>query len=190
VEYIVVGLGNPGAKYENTRHNAGFVAIDTLAAAHNARIDRLRFKAMTGECMINGHRVLLMKPETFMNLSGEAVTQAMAFYKVAPEKTVILFDDISLEPGQVRIRRKGSAGTHNGMKNIIALSGSQLFPRVKIGVGDKPERWDLADWVLSRFTEDEQKAVEAAAKNTVDAVKLIVEDKTDEAMNRYNKVIK
>lgn len=190
VEYIVVGLGNPGAKYENTRHNAGFVAIDALAAAHNARIDRLRFKAMTGECMISGHRVLLMKPETFMNLSGEAVTQAMAFYKVAPENTVILFDDISLEPGQVRIRRKGSAGTHNGMKNIIALSGSQLFPRVKIGVGDKPERWDLADWVLSRFTEDEQKAVEAAAKNTVDAVKLIVEDKTDEAMNRYNKVIK
>ena len=190
VEYIVVGLGNPGAKYENTRHNAGFVALDLLASAHNARVDRLRFKAMTGECMIGGHRVLLMMPETFMNLSGEAVTQAMAFYKVAPEKTIILFDDISLEPGQVRIRRKGSAGTHNGMKNIIALSGSQLFPRVKIGVGDKPERWDLADWVLSRFTEDEQKAVQAAAKNAVEAVKLIVEDKTDEAMNLYNKVIK
>ena len=190
VEFIVAGLGNPGAKYENTRHNAGFIALNALAQAHHTRVDRLRFKAMTGECSIGGHRVLLMKPETFMNLSGEALTQAMAFYKIPPERTVILFDDISLEPGQLRIRRKGSAGTHNGMRNIIALSGSQEFPRVRLGVGAKPEQWDLADWVLSRFTEDELAAMKKAAGNAAKAVEMILDGKTDEAMNLYNRVIK
>ena len=190
VEFIVAGLGNPGAKYENTRHNAGFIALNALAQAHHTRVDRLRFKAMTGECSIGGHRVLLMKPETFMNLSGESLTQAMAFYKIPPEKTVILFDDISLEPGQLRIRRKGSAGTHNGMRNIIALSGSQEFPRVRLGVGAKPEQWDLADWVLSRFTEDELAAMKKAAGNAAKAVEMILDGKTDEAMNLYNRVIK
>lgn len=190
VEFIVAGLGNPGAKYENTRHNAGFIALNALAQAHHTRVDRLRFKAMTGECSIGGHRVLLMKPETFMNLSGEALTQAMAFYKIPPERTVILFDDISLEPGQLRIRRKGSAGTHNGMRNIIALSGSQEFPRVRLGVGAKPEQWDLADWVLSRFTEDELTAMKKAAGNAAKAVEMILDGKTDEAMNLYNRVIK
>ena len=190
VEFIVAGLGNPGAKYENTRHNAGFIALNALAQAHHTRVDRLRFKAMTGECSIGGHRVLLMKPETFMNLSGEALTQAMAFYKIPPEKTVILFDDISLEPGQLRIRRKGSAGTHNGMRNIIALSGSQEFPRVRLGVGAKPEQWDLADWVLSHFTEDELAAMKKAAGNAAKAVEMILDGKTDEAMNLYNRVIK
>ena len=190
VEFIVAGLGNPGAKYENTRHNAGFIALNALAQAHHTRVDRLRFKAMTGECSIGGHRVLLMKPETFMNLSGEALTQAMAFYKIPPERTVILFDDISLEPGQLRIRRKGSAGTHNGMRNIIALSGSQEFPRVRLGVGAKPEQWDLADWVLSHFTEDELAAMKKAAGNAAKAVEMILDGKTDEAMNLYNRVIK
>lgn len=189
VEYIVAGLGNPGTKYENTRHNAGFIAMDVLAKRCDVRIDRLQFKALTAETMIQGHRVLLMKPETFMNLSGEAVTQAMRFYKIPPEHTIILFDDISLEPGQLRIRRKGSAGTHNGMRNIIALSNSQLFPRVRLGVGAKPEAWDLADWVLSRFTQQENEQLQKAAEHAAEAVELIVNDQIDEAMNRFNKVM-
>lgn len=189
VEYIVAGLGNPGTKYENTRHNAGFIALDALAKRCGARVDRLQFKALTAETSIGGHRAMLMKPETFMNLSGEAVTQAMRFYKIPPEHTIILFDDISLEPGQLRIRRKGSAGTHNGMRNIIALSNSQLFPRIRLGVGAKPEAWDLADWVLSRFTQQENEQLQKAAQHAAEAVELIMDGQIDEAMNRYNRVM-
>lgn len=187
IEYIIVGLGNPGVKYENTRHNAGFMAIDALAGAYNASMKKVRFKGVTGECRLEGKRALLLKPGTFMNLSGQSVTEAMRFYKVPPEKTLILFDDISLPPGRIRIRRKGSDGGHNGMKNIIYLSGSDQFPRIKIGIGAKPNpNYELADWVLSRFTAAEEKEIAAAVKQTTEAAALICSGGIDEAMSRFN----
>ena len=186
VEFLIVGLGNPGRQYENTRHNAGFMALDAIAEKTNARVDRLKFKGLCGECMLGGKKVLLLKPSTFMNLSGQSVQEAMAFYKLPPEKVLVLFDDISLEPGHIRIRRKGSDGGHNGIKNIIYLSGKDTFPRIKIGVGKKPNPgWDLADWVLSRFTPDEQKALGEACDRAAQAAELIVQGKIDEAMNRF-----
>lgn len=187
VEYIVAGLGNPGREYENTRHNAGFITVGRLAEKHGAQINRLKYKALTGECVINGKRVLLMKPQTFMNNSGESITQAMSFYKIPPERTIIIFDDISLAPGKLRIRRKGSDGGQNGMKNIIYLSGKDTFPRVKMGIGAKPNPgWDLAKWVLSRFTADEQKLLGEAGEKACDAVELIIGGDIDRAMNLYN----
>lgn len=187
IEAIVVGLGNPGRKYEDTRHNAGFIVLDKLADKLNVRIDRIKFKGETATAVINGKGVLLLKPSTFMNLSGESVQQAMQFYKIPPEKVIIVFDDISLEPGRMRIRQKGSHGGHNGMKNIIYLTGKDTFPRVKMGVGAKPNPgWDLADWVLSRFTQKEGEALEQAAENACSAIMLMVEGKTQEAMNKYN----
>lgn len=188
IEYIVVGLGNPGREYENTRHNAGFIAIDALAEKHGCNINKLKFKALTGNCIISGRKVLLMKPQTFMNNSGEAVTQAMSFYKIPPEKTIIIFDDISLEPGKMRIRRKGSDGGQKGMRSIIYLSGSDMFPRVKIGVGAKPNPgWQLADWVLSRFTDNEKKLISQTADNACRAVETILDGDIDKAMNLYNR---
>lgn len=187
IEAIVVGLGNPGRKYEDTRHNAGFIVLDKLADKLNVRIDRIKFKGETATAVINGKGVLLLKPSTFMNLSGESVQQAMQFYKIPPEKVIVVFDDISLEPGRMRIRQKGSHGGHNGMKNIIYLTGKDTFPRVKMGVGAKPNPgWDLADWVLSRFTQKEGEALEQAAENACSAIMLMVEGKTQEAMNKYN----
>lgn len=187
VEYIVAGLGNPGREYENTRHNAGFVTIDRFAEKHHVQINRLKYKALCGECMVDGKRVLLMKPQTFMNNSGQSVTQAMSFYKIPPERVIILLDDISLEPGRLRIRRKGSDGGQNGMKNIIYLSGRDTFPRVKVGIGAKPNPgWDLAKWVLSRFTPDEQKLLLEAADKAGNAVELIIKGDIDQAMNLYN----
>lgn len=187
VEYLVVGLGNPGVKYENTRHNAGFIALDLLAEQCNVKIKQLRFKALCADVTVSGHRALLIKPQTFMNLSGQSVTEAMRFYKIPPERTLILFDDISVSLGRLRIRRKGSDGGHNGMKNIIYLSGKDTFPRIKIGIGAKPNpEWELADWVLSSFNKEEQKLLLEAAEHAADAVKLILQDKTDEAMNRFN----
>ena len=187
VELIVAGLGNPGRDYENTRHNAGFLAVDRISAALGIRVDRLKFKSLCGEAVIEGKRVLFMKPSTFMNLSGQAVTEAMGFYKVPPEHVLIFYDDISLPPGRLRIRRKGSDGGHNGMKNIIYLSGKDTFPRVKIGVGAKPHPdYNLADWVLSRFQPDERKALDTALEHTIDIVKLVAAGKIDEAMNRYS----
>ena len=152
VEYIVVGLGNAGTKYEGTRHNAGFIALDHLSQQLGVKIDRIKFKSLVTTCTISDKKVLLMKPSTYMNNSGLAVTEAMNFYKIPPENVIVIFDDISLETGKMRIRRKGSDGGHNGIKNIIYLSGSDQFPRIKLGVGHKPEKWDLADWVLSHFT--------------------------------------
>lgn len=188
IEYIVVGLGNPGREYENTRHNAGFIAIDALAEKHGCNINKLKFKALTGNCIISDRKVLLMKPQTFMNNSGEAVTQAMSFYKIPPEKTIIIFDDISLEPGKMRIRRKGSDGGQKGMRSIIYLSGSDMFPRVKIGVGAKPNPgWQLADWVLSRFTDNEKKLISQTADNACRAVETILDGDIDKAMNLYNR---
>lgn len=187
IDFIIVGLGNPGSKYENTRHNAGFIVIDKIAENMQINITKLKFKSLIGEGTIGGSKVLFMKPSTFMNLSGQAVTEAMSFYKLPPEKVLVIFDDISLEPGKMRIRRSGSHGGHNGMKNIIYLSGSDQFPRIKIGVGKKPHpEYDLADWVLSRFTDSEIKQLDDIAKKSADAAELIINDKIDIAMNLYN----
>ncbi len=186
VEFLIVGLGNPGRQYENTRHNAGFITLDVIAEKAGARVDRIKFKGLCGEGMLGGKKVLFLKPSTFMNLSGQSVQEAMAFYKLPPEKVLVIFDDISLEPGRLRIRRKGSDGGHNGIKNIIYLSGKDTFPRLKMGVGKKPHpNWDLADWVLSHFTEEEGKALLEAAGRAASAAELIVQGKIDEAMNRY-----
>lgn len=188
VEYIVAGLGNPGGKYEGTRHNAGFMALDRTAQKLNVRMDKLRFKSLTGEAMISGKRVLFLKPSTFMNLSGEAVRDAAQFYKVKPQHTIVVFDDVSLDVGGVRIRRSGSDGGHNGMKNIIYLTGSDEYPRVKIGVGKKPHPdYDLADWVLSRFTEKDMELLSLVFDNTLDMLTKIIAGDIEAAMNDYNR---
>lgn len=187
IEYIIVGLGNPERKYENTRHNAGFLAMDTIAHQYGISVDRLKFKAMTAQYTIAGHKCLLMKPTTYMNLSGQAVVEAMNFYKIPAERVIVLLDDISLDVGQMRIRRKGSHGGQNGMKNIINLSGCDLFPRIKIGIGKKPHPdYNLADWVLSNFHSDEQKRLLPVLEQCAEAVELIVKGNIDEAMNRFN----
>ena len=187
VEFLVVGLGNPGKQYENTRHNAGFMAVETIAQKHHTEIKRIKFKRTVGECSLAGKKALLLKPSTYMNLSGQSVQEAMAFYKLPPEKVLVIFDDITLEPGQLRIRRKGSDGGHNGMKNIIYLTGSDQFPRIKLGVGKKPHPdYNLADWVLSRFSETQQKNLAAALENAAAAAELIVQGDIDRAMNLYN----
>ena len=187
VEYIVAGLGNPGSKYENTRHNAGFLAIERLAEKSGASIDRLKFKGLPGQAEVGGRRVLLLKPSTYMNLSGQSVQEALAFYKLPPSRCIVLFDDISLEPGRMRIRAKGTDGGHNGMKNIIYLTGRDDIPRIKIGVGKKPNPgWDLADWVLSRFSPADLKALDPVLDHAAEAVALIVNGKLQEAQNRFN----
>lgn len=186
-DFLFAGLGNPGIKYEQTRHNAGFMALDYIADNRKAKIRKVKFKGMVGDCEIGGRRILLLKPGTFMNLSGQSVTEAMQFYKFKPERVLLFFDDVSLPPGKIRIRRKGSDGGHNGVKNIIYLSGVDTFPRIKIGVGAKPHPdYELADWVLSRFTNDEFKSLELALKHAAQAAELIVQDDIDEAMSRFN----
>ncbi len=187
IEYIAVGLGNPGKKYENTRHNTGFIAIDKIAEKYGCNINRLKYNALTAECVIAGKKVLLMKPQTFMNLSGEAVTQAMSFYKIPAEKVVIIFDDISLDVGRMRIRRKGSDGGQRGVRSIIGLSGSENFPRIKIGIGEKPHSgWQLSDWVLSRFTKEELETLDKVTDNACKALEYIVSGNIDKAMSEYN----
>ncbi|MBR4112125.1 MAG: aminoacyl-tRNA hydrolase [Ruminiclostridium sp.] len=188
IEYIICGLGNPGTQYENTRHNAGFMAIDTIAKNKNAEIKKLKFKSLTGDIMLGGVRCLLMKPTTFMNNSGEAVREALSFYKLPPEKLIVIYDDISMDVGRTRIRRKGSDGGHNGIKSIILCTNSDSFPRIKIGVGAKPHPdYNLADWVLSPFLKEQAEALESSLSNAAAAAELMVQDKTDEAMNKYNK---
>ena len=187
VEYIICGLGNPGTQYEGTRHNIGFMTIDTLCDKYKLDCKKLRFKSLTCDAMISGKRCLIMKPTTFMNNSGEAVTEAMSFYKIPPERTIIVFDDISLEPGKLRIRRKGSDGGHNGIKSIIYLSGSDMFPRIKMGVGAKPHPdYNLADWVLGHFKKEQAEALETAMDNAVSSIELMVGGKMNEAMNKFN----
>ena len=187
VEYIVVGLGNPDRKYENTRHNAGFIMIDFIAEQIGSKINRVKFKSVVGEGNICGSRVLLMKPSTYMNNSGESVVEAMNFYKIPAENVIVLLDDINLDVGKMRIRSKGSDGGQKGMRSIIYLSGKDNFPRVKIGIGKKPNpEYDLASWVLSKFTKDELKTLEKIAENSYEAVKLIIQGKTDRAMNLFN----
>lgn len=185
--FLIVGLGNPDAKYENTRHNAGFMAIDRLAEKYHTTIKKAKFHGLTGEVEIAGKRCLLLKPLTYMNLSGQAVSEAAQFYKIKPENILVYSDEIALDPGKLRIRRKGSDGGHNGLKNIIQCIGANTFPRIKIGVGKKPHPdYDLAAWVLSRFGKDELTALSSALDQTVESTELIVAGKTDEAMNRFN----
>lgn len=186
-EYLIVGLGNPGKKYEFTRHNAGFLFVDILCDKYNFKVDRLKFHALTGEARINNHRCLVMKPNTMMNLSGDAVKEACDFYKIPAENVIVIFDDISLDLGKLRIRRKGSAGGHNGIKSIISNLQSENFPRIKLGVGAKPHPdYDLADWVLSTFTKDEAKRLREAVDNACDAIEYIVDGDFEGAMSRFN----
>ena len=187
IEYVIAGLGNPGMQYENTRHNAGFIVLDTLARQENLQINRMRFKAFTAEATIGGKRCLLLKPNTFMNLSGESIVQALEFYKIDAEKLIVIYDDISLEPGKLRIRRKGSHGGHNGIRSIIELTGRDDFPRIKMGVGKKPHPdYNLADWVLGKFSRDDLEKLSESAEKACECIKLMVQGKTDEAMNRHN----
>ena len=184
--WLIVGLGNPGREYEKTRHNAGFRAMDILAQKLGCKLDKAKFQGLYGQVNYNGRKLLLLKPQTFMNLSGKSVLQISAFFHVPPQNIIVLFDDISLEPGRLRLRKDGSAGGHNGIKSIIAELGSQEFPRVKIGVGAKPHPdFDLANWVLSAFSAQEEKALQPALERAADAALAIVELGIPEASNRY-----
>lgn len=185
--WLIVGLGNPGKEYAATKHNCGFLAIDIIAKELGCKIDKGKFQGLYGQASYQGKKVYLLKPQTFMNLSGRSVLQMSAYYNIPPERILVLFDDISLEPGRLRIRSEGSAGGHNGIKSIIAELGSQNFPRVKIGVGAKPHKdADLADWVLSGFTANEEKAMAVSLKNAADSALCIIEKGVYEAANRFN----
>ncbi len=185
--YIIVGLGNPTKEYAHTRHNVGFDTIDKIADKYNIAVTEKKHKAVYGRGYIEGQKVILAKPQTFMNLSGESVRQLIDYYKADEEsELIVIYDDISLDPGQLRIRTKGSAGGHNGIKNIIAHLGHDTFMRIKVGVGEKPKGYDLADYVLSRFPKNEQEAMEDAFVRAADAVEVIILDGPQEAMNRFN----
>ena len=184
--YLIAGLGNPTKEYDKTRHNVGFSVIDVLADRYRIDISEKKHKALCGRGVIEGQKVLLLKPQTFMNLSGESIRAAADYYKIEPEEMIVIYDDISLDPGQLRIRLKGSAGGHNGIKNIIANLGTQDFPRIKVGVGAKPPRMDLADYVLSRFGAGEQKLMEEAFGEAAEAAVMMMTDGAERAMNHFN----
>ncbi|MBE7019580.1 MAG: aminoacyl-tRNA hydrolase [Ruminococcaceae bacterium] len=184
--HMIVGLGNPGKQYEFTRHNAGFLCLDYLAAKNNIKVNKIKFKSLLGEGNINGEKVILLKPTTFMNLSGEAVVQAAGFYKVDVSDIIVVYDDISLPVGSLRIREKGSAGGHNGMKSIIYLLGKDNFPRIRLGVGSNGER-DLADHVLGKFSKEEMNGFSASVEDAVEAISYMLKGDTQKAMNLYNK---
>lgn len=185
--WLIVGLGNPGKEYAGTRHNCGFRAIDLLAQKINCKIDKAKFQGLYGQTVVNGKKLYLLKPQTYMNLSGRSVLQLSAYFSIPPQRIIVLFDDISLAPGRLRVRPDGSAGGHNGIKSIINELGSQDFPRVKIGVGGKPEpERDLADWVLSRFSALEEKALSSALENAGEAALWIIEKGVPETANRFN----
>lgn len=184
---LIVGLGNPTKEYDGTRHNIGFMAIDALAREYNIAVDTLKHKALIGKGMIEGQKVILAKPVTYMNLSGEAVRAIADYYKILPEDIVIIFDDTTLDVGRIRIRKKGSAGGHNGIKNIIAHLGTTEFPRIKIGIGAKRPGQDLADYVLARFPKEEKEVLRQVLEDVKKAVALMVWDDIEEAMNQYNK---
>ena len=187
ITYLVVGLGNPGAQYTTTRHNAGFLALDYLCEKYTARTDRARFKSLVGEATIGGVRVLLMRPQTYMNLSGEAVSEAMRFYKLDAEHVIVLSDDISLEPGRLRVRRKGSAGGHNGLKSINEHMATDEYPRIKIGVGKKPNsNYDLADWVLSHFSDEELTSLKESFPTLAAGLERMLQGDVDGAMQICN----
>ena len=188
ITHIVAGLGNPGAKYEATRHNAGYMAVDAIAQKAAVKINRAKFHSLVGECELGGVGVLLMKPETFMNNSGVAIAEAASFYKIPPENIIVLHDEISFDPGVMRIRRKGSAGGHNGLKSIIEHLGSDAFPRIKIGIGKKPSPdYDLADFVLGKFSAEDKKKLEEQHPAVIAAAELMLSGKIEEAMNKYSK---
>lgn len=185
--FVIVGLGNPGKKYENTRHNAGFMAIDAIAEKYGISICEKKHKALCGTGFIEGIKVLLVKPQTYMNLSGESISEVMNFYKLTPEEDMlVIYDDISLSPGNIRIRKKGSAGGHNGIKSLIAHTGTQEFMRIKVGVGEKPSGWDLADYVLGQFSEDDMVKLKEIMPDVIGAAVLMAQGDVDKAMNDYN----
>ena len=187
--FIIAGLGNPTLQYEGTRHNVGFDVIDMLADRYNISVDGRKGRALIGKGMIGGQKVLQVKPQTYMNLSGESIAEVMAFYKLDPaEDLIVIFDDISLSPGNIRIRAKGSAGGHNGIKSIIAETGSSDFARIKVGVGEKPEGWDLADHVLGHFSKEERACVEEAIENACTAAAYMAGGEISRAMNEFNHV--
>ncbi len=186
--FIIVGLGNPSKEYEGTRHNVGFEVIDRLAEKYNISVDVKKHRAYIGKGMIEGQKVILAKPQTYMNLSGESVRSLLDYYKIDEEgELLVIYDDVSLDNGQIRIRAKGSAGGHNGIKNIIAHLGGQVFPRIKVGVGEKPPKYDLADYVLGHFSKAEQELMDEGYDKAIHAAELIVQDKITEAMNEYNR---
>ena len=185
---LIVGLGNPGKQYEHTRHNVGFDVIDVMADKYNISVTEKKHKALCGKGIIEGQKVVLAKPQTFMNLSGESVAELLNFYKSDPEtELIVIFDDFSLAPGNIRVRKKGSAGGHNGIKNIIAMTGTQNFMRIKVGVGEKPAGWDLADHVLGHFDAADRKLVESAMEDAMGAAILMMQGEADKAMNDYNR---
>ena len=185
--WLIVGLGNPGREYEKTRHNAGFRALDILADQLGAKVDKLKYQGLYTQVNYNGGKVFLLKPQTYMNLSGRSVLQLSAYFNIPPQRIIVMFDDISLEPGRLRVRANGSAGGHNGIKSIIQEIGSQEFPRVKIGVGAKPHpNYELADWVLSTFTAPEEKALAVSLENAAKAALCIIDQGVPEAANRFN----
>lgn len=186
--FIIAGLGNPTKEYEHTRHNVGFDTIDCIADQYGISINEKKHKALVGKGMIEGQKVILLKPQTFMNLSGESIRAALDFYKIdEKDELIVIYDDISLPPGQLRIRKKGSAGGHNGIKNIIAHLGHDTFMRIKVGVGEKPAGYDLADYVLGHFSKDDRAIMEEAFKEAAEAVKMMIADGPDAAMNAFNK---
>ena len=188
--YIIVGLGNPTKEYEGTRHNAGFDVIDAIADKYNIAVTERKHRAFCGKGIIAGQKVILAKPQTYMNLSGESIRSLLDYYKVDEEtELIVVYDDISLDVGQLRIRKKGSAGGHNGIKNIIAHLGSNVFPRVKVGVGEKPKHYDLADYVLGHFSKEEQVMMQDGYKRSIEAIELILQDEMESAMNQFNKKI-
>lgn len=188
--YIIAGLGNPGKEYNNTRHNVGFDVIDELVDKYNISVLETRNKALTGKGVIAGQKVILVKPLTYMNLSGESIRPLADYYKIDPEtELIVISDDISLPPGALRIRKKGSAGGHNGLKNIIKQLGRENFMRIRMGVGEKPKQYDLADWVLGHFSKEDRKAVDEAAVKAVHAIEMILTEGVDAAMNEYNRKV-
>ena len=188
ITHLIVGLGNPGNEYTYTRHNAGFLAIDYICLKHGGECQRAKFKSLTGEWRVGGKRVLLMKPQTFMNLSGEAVIEAVDFYKIPPENVIVLSDDITLDIGRMRIRRSGSAGGHNGLKNIIAHLGTDKFPRIKLGAGQKPDEYPMVDWVLGRIPKNEEAYFNKVLEYIPAALEKMVNGDIDSAMCEFNGV--
>ncbi len=186
--FIIAGLGNPDRQYEGTRHNAGFDVIDRIADKYNIAVDARKHRALIGKGIIEGQKVILAKPQTYMNLSGESIRSLTDYFKIDPEhELLVIYDDINLEPGQLRIREKGSAGGHNGIKNIIACLGTQIFPRIRVGVGAKPSKYDLADYVLGHFSKAEKELMDDGYDNAVDAAGMIVAGRTGDAMSMYNR---
>lgn len=186
--HVIAGLGNPGREYEKTRHNAGYDVIDALSAKYDIPVLECKHRAMIGRGYVEGRKVVLVKPLTFMNASGESIREVVDYYKVdAGQELIVISDDISLEPGQLRIRKKGSAGGHNGLKDIISRLGGDCFLRIRIGVGEKPKEYDLAAWVLGRFNAEDRKAVDTALEKAVEAVEVMLRHGPDEAMNRFNR---